>query len=380
MGANWGRSQPRLCRRRKSGFTRLWKGKDMKALVLGSGAVGSVIAGFLAREGREIEIVDPWFQHVEAIKENGIRVEAVEEDFISPVAAHNLDDLERIGTADVVIIAPKSYDTTWIARLARDHIADDTVVLSAQNGMNDVTIGNIVGQEHMVGCVVVMACELAGAGHTKRTSDGSYVNLTFGEFGGSEVTPRVRQLEEFFAPLGYVNSVADIWEERWGKLTLNVMSNGLAGLTNYTTKELWSNPDVIDVLIALGRECALVARARGIQMAPVLQKISHELLIEATGTKTDAWAEVRELLISVAATRTGKRENTPSLLQDIKKSRRTEIEYINGWIAEQAELVGVNAVVNRAIVREVHSVETGKRPPLPANAAPLSALVDEFYG
>lgn len=352
----------------------------MKALVLGSGAVGSVIAGYLARGGREIEIVDPWFQHVEAIKENGVRVEAVEEDFTTSVVAHNLDDLERIGTADVVIIAPKSYDTTWIARLARDHIADDTVVLSAQNGMNDATIGNIVGEGHMVGSVVVMACELAGAGHTKRTSDGSYVNLTFGEFGGSEVTPRVQQLEEFFAPLGHVNSVADIWEERWGKLTLNVMSNGLAGLTNYTTKQLWSNPDVIDVLIALGRECALVARARGIQMAPVLQKISHELFIEATGTKTDAWAEVRELLISVAATRTGKRENTPSLLQDIKKGRRTEIEYINGWIAQQAELVGVNAVVNRAIVHEVHSVETGKRPPLPANAAPLSALVDEFYG
>jgi 2-dehydropantoate 2-reductase len=232
----------------------------------------------------------------------------------------------------------------------------------------------------MVGCVVVMACELAGPGHTKRTSDGNYVSLTLGEFGGSEVTPRVRELEQFFAPLGYVNSVPDIWEERWGKLTLNVMSNGLAGLTNYTTKELWSNPDVIDVLIALGRECALVAAARGIHMAPVLQKIPHELLIEATGTKTDEWAKIRELLISVAATRTGKRENTPSLLQDIKKSRRTEIEYINGWVAEQAESVGVDAVVNRAIVREVRSVETGKRPPSPANAAPLSALVDEYYG
>jgi 2-dehydropantoate 2-reductase len=352
----------------------------MKALVLGSGAVGSVIAGFLSREGREIEIVDPWFQHVEAIKENGIRVEAVEEDFVSKVTAHNLDELERIGTADIVIIAPKSYDTTWIARLARDHIAEGTIVLSAQNGMNDAAIGNIVGQEHMVGCVVVMACELAGAGHTKRTSDGSYVSLTFGEFAGTEVTPRVQQLEQFFAPLGYVNSVPDIWEERWGKLTLNVMSNGLAGLTNYTTKELWSNPDVIDVLIALGRECALVADARGIHMAPVLQKIPHELLIEATGTKTDEWAKIRELLISVAATRTGKRENTPSLLQDVKKSRRTEIEYINGWVAEQAELVGVDAVVNRAIVQEVRSVETGKRPPLPANAAPLSALVDEYYG
>jgi 2-dehydropantoate 2-reductase len=352
----------------------------MRALVLGSGAIGSVIAGFLAREGRDIEIVDPWFQHVEAIKSNGVRVEAVEEDFVTQVPAHHLDELEGLGTYDIVVIAPKSYDTTWMARLATRHIGDDTVVLSAQNGMNDLTIGRIVGQSRMVACVVVMACELVGPGHTKRTSDGNYVSLTFGELGGTEVTPRVKQVEEFFSPIGKADAVADAWEERWGKLTLNVMSNALAGLTNYTTKELWANPAVIDVLIALGRECALVARERGIHMAPVLQKIPHELLISATSTKTSEWAEVRRLLTSVAATRTGSRENTPSLLQDIKKGRRTEVDYINGWIGREAEAAGIDAVVNRAIVREVRSVELGQRPAAPGNAAPLSALVDEYYG
>jgi 2-dehydropantoate 2-reductase len=158
------------------------------------------------------------------------------------------------------------------------------------------------------------------------------------------------------------------------------MSNALAGLTNYTTKELWANPAVIDVLIALGRECALVAQARGIHMAPVLQKIPHELLVSATSTKTAEWAEVRSLLTSVAATRTGKRENTPSLLQDVKKGRRTEVDYINGWIAREAAAAGIDAVLNRAIVREVRPVELGQRPAAPDNAAPLSALVNDYYG
>lgn len=352
----------------------------MRALVVGSGAVGSVIAGFLARAGREIEIVDPWFQHVEAVKESGMRVEAVEEDFVSKVRAHNLDDLEGLGTYDVIIVASKSYDTTWLTRLAQRHLGEETVVLSAQNGMNDCTIGDIVGQNRVVGCIVVMACELVSPAHARRTSDGEDVSLILGELGGTQETPRVRELVNFLSPVGKIGAVADAWGERWGKLTLNVMSNGLAGLTNYTTKELWSNPGIIDVLIALGRECSLVASARGIEMAPVLQKIPHALLNAATSTHTPEWAEVRALLTGVAATRTGKRENTPSLLQDVKKGRRTEIDYINGWLAREAEAVGIDAAVNKAIVTEVRSVERRLRPPAPENAAPLSALVADYYG
>lgn len=351
----------------------------MNALVLGGGAVGSVMAGFLAREGRDVKIVDPWFHHVERIKGHGLRVETVEEDFTCEVPAFHLDELERLGKPDLIFIATKSYDTSWMARLAREHLADHTSVLSAQNGMNDRAIGAVLGDAHMVGCVVVMACELVDPGHAKRTSESGYVSLIVGEFGEKSVSSRSKEIAEFLAPLGSVEVVPDIWDERWGKLTLNAMSNGLAGLTAHTTKELWSAPTVIDVLIGLGREVALVARARGIHMAPVLQKIPHDQLLRATGMGTPEWGLIRESLIGVAETRTGKRENTPSLLQDIKKGRRTEIDYINGWVAAEAEAVGIDAPLNRAVVKEIRTVERGERAPSPANIAPLAELVAKFY-
>src|ERR1019366_6369276 len=119
-----------------------------------------------------------------------------------------------------------------------EHLSNDTIVLSSQNGMNDLPIGAIVGQDRVVGCVVTMACELVGAGLAKRSTDIAAVPLIFGEFGEASVSPRVKEVAQFFAPLGNVETVPDIWEERWGKLALNVMSNGLAVLTGHITSQL----------------------------------------------------------------------------------------------------------------------------------------------
>jgi 2-dehydropantoate 2-reductase len=351
----------------------------MRTLVLGSGAIGSVIAGYLTREDRDIRAIDPWFQHVEKVKRDGLTISAVEGELTVPIRIDNMDALESVGTFDTIVIAPKSYDTTWMARLARDHMHENTIVLSAQNGMNDGPIGSIVGSERVVGCVVVMACELGEAGHARRTSAADEVSLVFGEFGKNEITDRVTQLAEYFAPMGNVATAPDVAEERWGKLSLNTMSNGLAGLTGHTTRELWSKPGVIDVLIALGHEVAVLADKRGIHMSPVLHVIPHELLLSATSVNSEQWEQVRQLLIEVASRRTGKRENTPSLLQDVKKGRRTEIDYINGWVVTEAAHDEVETPLNNALVDEIRSVEDGRRHPAAENAAPLVELVSKFY-
>ena len=338
--------------------------------ILGGGAVGGLVAAHLAKGDRDVVLADGWFRHVEAVKRGRLITETVEQDFTVPVRALHLDELEAYGPADVIVIAAKSYDTMWMARLARDHLAPQTVVVSAQNGMNDLAVARIVGAERMVAGVVLFAAELVGPGRVKRSTPHSELALSFGELGGEVVSARVEELARMFAPLGEVQTTADAWPERWSKLTLNVMSNAMAGLTGYTTLNLWTSPGIVDVLVAIGHEAAAVADARGIRMATVLGRITHHNLLNATKVSHPEWHLVRDALIDAAGTRTGKRENTPSLLQDIQKGRRTEIDYLNGWICAQAADLGMPATVNGIVVDEVRRIELGlARGPLPAMLA-----------
>jgi 2-dehydropantoate 2-reductase len=351
----------------------------MTVLILGGGAVGGVLAAHLAKGDRDVVLADGWFQHVEAVKRDGLVTETVEQDFTAPVRALNLDELEAYGPADVIVVATKSYDTMWMARLARDHLAPQSVVVSAQNGMNDLAIARIVGTERVVAGVVLLAAELVGPGHVKRSTPHGELALSFGELGGDVVSTRVDELARIFAPLGKVQTTADAWPERWSKLTLNVMSNAMAGLTGYTTLNLWTSPGIVDVLVALGHEAAAVAHASGIRMATVLGRITHENLLNATSVSHPEWHLVRDALKDAAGTRTGKRENMPSLLQDIQKGRRTEIDYLNGWICAQAADLGMPAAVNRLVVDEVHSIELGLVSPSSASVRHLVEVVSDRY-
>lgn len=342
------------------------------------GAVGSTISAYLARGGVDVHVVDPWFQHVEAIKSDGLTLESLTETFQSRPTAHHLDELADLGAADVIFIASKSYDTRWLTRLAQDHMHDRTIVLSSQNGMNDKVIADIVGPR-VIGCVVAMAVELFRPAHPRRTSGEEWGTLILGDLGLGDVD-RIDELVEMLSPLDGVSLATELWPERWGKLTLNVMSNALGGLTGLTTNGLWSDEAVVDVLTALGHEVALTAQAHGIAMAPVLHAITHAEWLSASELGNPGWLAIRDRMYQIAATRTGGRENLPSLLQDIRKSRRTEVDFLNGWVARAANDVGVAAPLNTAIVEALRPVELGLAQSSYDNLVPLTKLVHEVYG
>src|SRR6266508_6616275 len=110
-------------------------------VVFGAGAVGGYFAASLARAGRDVTVIDPWFQNVEAINNAGMKVETPEEQFSVPVRAIHLDQLNQLDRdIGVFALAVKAYDTEWVMRVMRDYLAPTTVVVSTQNGMNEERI------------------------------------------------------------------------------------------------------------------------------------------------------------------------------------------------------------------------------------------------
>lgn len=349
----------------------------MRITVVGAGAVGGILAGHLARAGRDLVLVDPWYRHLETIARDGLLVETLEESFRARPATLHFDRLSELRTADVLILAVKAYDTAWIARLMNEHLAHDGLVISAQNGMNEPTIVEQFGLARTVGCVVSMGGQCFKPGAVRRTTAADAGALALGALPGAPPQAIV-ELGRLLAPVGSVVITDAIEAELWGKLILNVMSNPVGGLTGRSTGDMWTTPAISDCILAMAHEAATVATATGVTVAPVLQRLPHQLLLRADRKDRDEWHTATRVLAEIGAARSGRKDHLPSLLQDVLKQRRTEIDALNGWIREAGRRLAIPTPANQECVALVHDLELSGEPS-DERLVPLQVTVRRHY-
>jgi 2-dehydropantoate 2-reductase len=332
---------------------------EPRIVVVGCGAIGGTILANLARAGRDVTGIDFWPDHIYAVQAGGLQVQAVEESFVVHPRIDFSDSLARGEKFDIVVLSVKGYDNRWAALLAQDLLAEDGILLSAQNGMHEDDLASVVGSERVVGCVVAMAAEAMVAGSVRCPSGSEWVSLIFGELDGSE-SSRVRELGEIFAPVGRIELSTAIRGKLWAKMMMNVMSNAVGGIGDLTTRYLWTDRDAADIIVALGHEATQIAVATGEKPADVLGAISPASLLGATSLSSPEWKEVVDKLYVLGQGRSGARENLPSLLQDLRKGRRSEIDYLNGVICTLGVEYGVATPVNDMVVDVMHRLERGE--------------------
>ena len=157
----------------------------MKIAVLGAGAIGGVIGGYLARGGRDVTLIDLWPANIERIKDAGLTVRAHEGEFtVRPTALH-LGEVSAARTKfDVVFLSVKSYDTGWASKFIEPHLAPGGFVVSAQNSINEDAIAEVLGWSRVVGCVVTLGAGMYEPGTPERTSSIDRKAFTLGEPAG----------------------------------------------------------------------------------------------------------------------------------------------------------------------------------------------------
>ena len=157
----------------------------MRIAVLGVGAIGGVIGGYLARAGRDVTLIDTWLANIERIKVDGLTVTALEEEFtVKPAALHLGEVSAARQLFDAVFLAVKSFDTPWTAKFIEPYLAPGGYVVSAQNSINEDAIAAVVGWPRVVGCVVTLGAGMYEPGHAQRTSGADRDALTLGEPSG----------------------------------------------------------------------------------------------------------------------------------------------------------------------------------------------------
>src|SRR5512144_857081 len=333
--------------------------------VLGAGAIGSVVGGMMTRAGHDVTLIDQWPEHVEAMKARGLRLSGTIGDFVVPVRALHIHELQTVTEPfDAVFVAVKSYDTEWATAMALPYLREpDGVVVDFQNGINDDRVAAVAGKHRSLGCVITISAGMYEPGHAMRTDNGT-IGFKIGEHDGRD-TPRAQALAKVMNDVAGTKVTTNLWGERWSKLAINCMANPLAGLSGLGSAEVRTAPVPRRIAIHVAAEVIKVGRAAGYEVEPIYGIEAQRFVDAAQGkgfdaVETDMGASVKFL--------TGGR---PSMLQDVMKGRRTEIEYLNGHVSEQGRRLGVPTPVNDAVVAAVRSHGVGTLKPDPKNLEPL---------
>lgn len=337
-----------------------------RILTLGGGGIGGLVAANLTEAGRDVTLVDQWPENVEEVRRSGMHVTDGRGERSVPLRALHVHELQaEPADFDLVFLAVKSYDTEWFAHLARRHLTGDGCVVVCQNGITDQRVASVVGVQRTVGCVVTVAGSLDDAGRVRR-ADTYPVGFRVGELT-TGLTRRVEELADLLTDVAVTRPTANLAGERWAKLGTNCMVNALSGLSGYTASEVRSRDDTLAIMMQLGAETINVARALGIDVSLVMGLDPQRFVDAAAGIGADALVDD---LRTVAKAAGGHRA---SMLQDVIKGRRTEIEDLNGFVARQGAALGVKTPYNAAAAEVVRAYPVGA---VVATADNITSLLD----
>ncbi len=322
-------------------------------IIMGAGAIGSVIGGMLVRQGHKVTLIGRQ-PHMEAVAEHGLHVSGIWGEHTvrglatstsSPVlhldrhhAQHNEQHQTKHNDRyqDIVFITVKSFDTARAAREILPMVGPDTMVISMQNGLSNVkTLSGIVGREKTVGGMAIFGAVMPQPGSVEITVIAS--ETLVGELDGSS-TPRVDAAARMLDNAGIPTKVSDnIIQDIWIKALYNIALNPLSALFQMPYGCIADNPHTRWLIEQMVSEAFAVAEAEGIDLGLASPQEFLQILWEEKLPPT--------------------REHRSSMLQDILRGRRTEIDYINGAMVRLGREHGIETPYNNAVVRMVKAKE-----------------------
>ncbi|MFA5090372.1 MAG: 2-dehydropantoate 2-reductase [Candidatus Omnitrophota bacterium] len=302
----------------------------MKILIVGPGAIGCLIAAFLSKSREEIKIFDKNKERAVKINEEGISVEGISGNWHADIPV--ISETGDTQGADLIIICVKSYDTKEAVIQVKTLLGEDTKVLTLQNGIGNIeVIGEAVGAERVIGGVTSLGATLLGPGHIRHAGKGDTV---IGRIDG-KIPVEMRAIRELFNKVGLETRISrDIKALLWSKLLINVGINALTAITRLHNGRLIEFEGTRRILREAVTEAIRVAKRKRI-------KLIYD----------DPLAKVEAVCEATAA-------NISSMLQDVLRRKRTEIDFINGVIVRQSQELGLSTPVNSMLTDLVKTIES----------------------
>ncbi|MFC7133249.1 MULTISPECIES: ketopantoate reductase family protein [Salinibaculum] len=294
--------------------------------ILGAGALGCTYGGYLHDAGESAHLIDVWDKHVEEINQNGLTITSgADERVVTPRAT---TDPDEVGVVDTLFVLVKATQTREALSNAAGVVGPETTVVTLQNGLKNVEIlSEQVAEHQIVSGSTMVGATVTGPGSVRlyRVAD-----TVVGGDDADRAREVVSLLEQTPLP---ASMVADPRAAIWSKQLVNVAVKPTAALTELPNGALVASEHVLSVMDQLLSETREVAAAAGIAL-----------------DESDPLDRVID-----ACERTSEKHS--SMLVDIEQERETEIDHINGTVAEYGASHGVATPYNDLVTALVHGKE-----------------------
>jgi 2-dehydropantoate 2-reductase len=294
----------------------------MRIAIIGTGGIGAPLGASLATAGQDVVFLARG-AHLAAMRTNGLRVEGDRgETVVRPVEA--TDDPAAIGAVDLVLFCVKLWDVETAGEQICPLIANETVVIPLQNGIDaSERLSPILGAGHVLGGVARVSGSIVAPGVVRQT--GTHHGIVFGELSG-QITPRVQRIYDICRTAGIDAVLSDnVQCARWEKFIGLVAISGLCALTRRPIGELREDPDIAPLIDDAMHEVVDVGRSCGMQFAPNVLEPSRAMI---RGAPPYAM---------------------PSMAVDLRAGNRLELPWLSGRVVQLGAAHDVPTPVNRVV-------------------------------
>lgn len=327
--------------------------------VIGAGAIGGVSAALMKEAGWDPILVCKGQAIVDQVDKDGLTIHGVKgEHRVMLRAVRDITDLPD--GVEIAFVATKANDCVDAVRRLMPRMASDGLIVSLQNGIAEAALAEVAGAERIIGCVVGWGATHLGPGRLEVTSPGEFI---IGNWQTGADTARLVVIRDILAAVQPTRITTNILGELYGKLIVNACINSLGAIAGITLGRLLARSRVRRLFVSMQREAMAVAAAMDIRVAPAAGgKLDYYRFLGGNGLLSRIR---RDLFIRLIGFKY--RRIRSSSLQSLERGRPSEIDFLNGYICDNAREHGIDVPHHRAVVRMVHEIEAGRRPISPAN-------------
>jgi len=330
---------------------------------MGAGSLGTIIGALVSQNGGQMTLIDANQEHVDALNRYGATITGKMGLKNIPVTA--ITPLQMDGVYDIVfLLAKQTYNDVALAQLM-PHLGKDSVVCTLQNGIPEESVSQIVGADRVIGGTVGWGATWIGPGVSELTSDPTSMRIDIGEQDGS-ITPRLREAQRILALAGECILIENLPGIRWSKLIQNATLSGMSAALGSPYADILDHDKATAAAAWVGNEMCKIVRARNIVLEDLVPGWSYYALEfddQAGLEKSMRW--LREYFKP-------HRSLKASMLQDMEKGRKCEIDQIVGLPCAWGKKLGIPTPTCQTIVDIVKDFEAGIIP------MPSMACLDRF--
>jgi 2-dehydropantoate 2-reductase len=318
----------------------------MKIAVIGAGAIGNLVAGYLKLKGQDVFLVGR-NDSVGVIKEKGLQISGVRNNFNIQI-----DVSERLSqNSDLAILTTKTQDVEGAVK-ENLRFVEGATILTTQNGVQaDSIVSKYIPKENIISSIVMFGATYLEPGKVVHNFEGNWI---MGSMFGKD-NSHIAKISEVLNKIFPIVVAENIQGMKYLKIFVNA-NNCIPAILGTSMQEAFSDIDISRISVAIWKEGLKVISLSAINLVS-LPDFPLERLTKLTSIPITEAAKI----FSGIMTNLSKEALYGSILQSIKRSRASEIDYINGEFVRLAKDNNFAAPLNKKLVKMVHQVEETKR-------------------